>query len=88
MWPFLGPSTIHDTVGMGADGAISPWPYLVRWYVPYIVSAGRGAIEAINYRSLHLDQFEEADRYAMDLYGAVQDGYMQRRAAAQVELKK
>jgi len=32
-----------------------------------------------------LNLFEEADRYAIDLYGAVQDGYMQRRAS---QLKK
>jgi len=38
-------------------------------------------IEAVNYRSLHLNLFEDVDRYAIDLYGAVQDGYMQRRAA-------
>jgi phospholipid-binding lipoprotein MlaA len=88
MWPFLGPSTIRDTVGMAADGAMSPWPYFVPWYVPYVVAGGRGAIEAVNYRSLHLDQFEEADRYAIDLYGAVQDGYMEQRAAAQARLKK
>ena len=81
--PFLGPSTIRDTIGMAADGAMAPWPYFVAWYVPYCVEAGRGAVEAVNYRSLHLDEFEEADRYAIDLYGAVQDGYMQRRAAAQ-----
>jgi len=86
VWPFLGPSTVRDTVGMAADGAMSPWPYFVPWYVPYAVAGGRGAIEAVNYRSLHLDQFEEVDRYAIDLYGAVQDGYLERRAAAQEEI--
>ena len=44
VWPFLGPSTIRDAIGMAAD------------------------------------QFEEADRYAIDVYGAVQDGYLERRA--------
>lgn len=88
VWPFLGPSTIRDTVGMAADGAMSPWPYFAPWYVPYAVGAGRGAIEAVNYRSLHLDQFEEVDRYTIDLYGAVQDGYMERRAAAQAEIRQ
>ena len=29
--------------------------------------------------SLHMNQFEEADRYAVDLYGAVQDAYLQTR---------
>jgi ABC-type transporter lipoprotein component MlaA len=38
-------------------------------------------MEAVNYRSLHLNLFEDVDRYAVDLYGAVQDGYLQRRAA-------
>jgi len=73
---------------MAADGAMSPWPYFVPWYVSYGVSAGQGAIQAVNYRSLHLEEFEEADRYAIDLYGAVQDGYLERRAAAQGEIGK
>jgi hypothetical protein len=38
-------------------------------------------MEAINYRSLHLNLFDDVDRYAVDLYGAVQDGFLQRRAA-------
>ena len=67
---------------------MSPWAYFVPWYVSYAVAGGRGAIDAVNYRSLHIDQFEEVDRYAIDLYGAVQDGYMERRAAAQAEIRK
>ena len=42
-------------------------------------------INGVNFRSLHPNQFEEADRYAVDLYGAVQDAYMQTRTA---ELKR
>jgi len=67
---------------------MSPWPYFVPSYVSYAVSGGQGAVEAVNYRSLHLDQFEEADRYAIDLYGAVQDAYLERRAAEQDEIKR
>jgi ABC-type transporter lipoprotein component MlaA len=44
------------------------------------VASGQGAIEAVNYRSLNLNQFEQADRYAIDLYGSVQDAYLQTRA--------
>ena len=80
MWPFLGPSTIGDTVGMVADGAMDPLNYLVPTWITVTVSASQRAVEAINYRSLHLNQFEEADRYAIDLYGAVQDAYLQTRA--------
>ncbi|MGO9267260.1 MAG: VacJ family lipoprotein [Candidatus Binataceae bacterium] len=78
--PFLGPSTIRDTVGYAADEAMWPLPYFVPWYISLPTDAGKGVVEAVNFRSLHLDLFEQVDRYAVDLYGAVQDGYLQRRA--------
>ena len=86
MWPVLGPSTVRDTVGIAADGAMWPLPYFVPWYIWLPADSGKMAIEAVNYRSLHLDMFEDVDRYAIDLYGAVQDGYMQRRAASLKEI--
>jgi phospholipid-binding lipoprotein MlaA len=79
--PALGPMTIRDGVGWAGDSAMWPLPYLVPWYVSIPTDAGKGVIEAVNYRSLHLDLFEDVDRYAVDLYGAVQDGYLQKRAA-------
>jgi len=79
MLPFFGPSTIGDTVGLVADGAMDPISYFVPWWVAISVASGRRVAEAVNYRSLHLNQFEEADRYAIDLYGAVQDAYLQTR---------
>jgi len=86
MLPFLGPSTIGDAVGIAADGAMDPISYFVPIYVSIAVGAGRRTIEAVNYRSLHMDQFEQADRYAIDLYGAVQDAYLQTRAHKVKEL--
>jgi phospholipid-binding lipoprotein MlaA len=88
VWPFLGPSTVRDTVGLAADSAMWPLPYFVPWYVSLPTSSGKAVVEAVNYRSLHLNLFEDVDRYAIDLYGAVQDGYMQRRAAAQRDIKQ
>jgi phospholipid-binding lipoprotein MlaA len=79
MLPFMGPSTIGDTVGLVADGAMNPISYFVPWWVSITVATGSGAVQAVNYRSLHLNMFEEADRYAIDLYGAVQDAYLQTR---------
>jgi phospholipid-binding lipoprotein MlaA len=79
MLPFFGPSTIGDTVGMVADGAMNPMNYLLPTWLTVTVAAGQRAVEAVNYRSLHMNQFEEADRYAVDLYGAVQDAYLQTR---------
>jgi phospholipid-binding lipoprotein MlaA len=80
MLPFFGPSTIGDTVGLVADGAMDPMSYLVPWWITLSVDTGTRVMEAVNYRSLHMNQFEEADRYAVDLYGAVQDAYLQTRA--------
>lgn len=92
MLPFFGPSTVTDTVGMVVDAAMNPLTYLtymadVPWYVPTAIGAGMRLGSAVNYRSLHLDQFEEADRYAVDLYGAVQDAYLQTREHKVKELK-
>jgi len=86
VWPFFGPSTVRDTVGLVADNAMWPLPYFVPWYVWLPTDSGKAVLEAVNYRSLHLNLFEEVDRYAIDLYGAVQDGYMQRRAARLKEI--
>ena len=79
MLPFFGPSTIGDTVGLVADGAMNPMDYLLPTWITLVVNTGQRAAEAVNYRSLHMNQFEEADRYAVDLYGAVQDAYLQTR---------
>jgi len=79
MLPFFGPSTVGDTIGLVADGAMNPMDYLLPTWITITVSAGQRAAEAVNYRSLHMNQFEEADRYAIDLYGAVQDAYLQTR---------
>jgi phospholipid-binding lipoprotein MlaA len=79
MLPFFGPSTVGDTIGLVADGAMNPMDYLLPTWITIVVSTGQRAGEAVNYRSLHMNQFEEADRYAVDLYGAVQDAYLQTR---------
>jgi phospholipid-binding lipoprotein MlaA len=79
--PFIGPGTLRDTFGFAADSAMWPLPYFVPWYVSSPTDGGKAVMEAVNYRSLHLDFFEQVDRYAVDLYGAVQDGCLQRRAS-------
>lgn len=77
--PFYGPSSIRDAVGRAADGAMNPMSYTLPWYISFPAQAGASVASAVNYRSLNLQLFEDVDRYAVDLYGAVQDGYIQRR---------
>jgi len=79
MLPFFGPSTVRDTVGLVADGAMNPMAYFLSTVELIAVRGGMAIGNGINYRSLNLDLFEDVNRYTVDLYGAVQDGYLQRR---------
>ena len=80
MLPFYGPSTIRDTVGLVADSAMNPMNYFLSTIQLLAVRGGTTIVGAVNYRSLNPELFEDVDRYSVDLYGAVQDGYLQRRA--------
>src|SRR5580700_8234989 len=75
--PLLGPSTVRDALGGFADGAMNPVNYVVSGAPLYEGSAK--AFSAVNTRSQNLDRFDDVDRYSIDLYGAVQDAYLQRR---------
>ena len=78
--PFFGPSTVRDALGFGVDGAMQPMSYLLPTY-PELITARAGWVVggALNARSLNLELFESVDRFSLDLYGAVQDGYLQQR---------
>ena len=78
--PFFGPSTVRDAVGFGVDGAMQPMNYFLPTF-PELVAARGGWVvgSTINARSLNLELFESVDRISLDLYSAVQDGYLQSR---------
>jgi phospholipid-binding lipoprotein MlaA len=75
--PLLGPSTVRDALGGFADGAMNPLNYVVGGAPLY--EAAAKAVSAVNTRSEKLDTFDDVDRYSIDLYGAIQDEYLQRR---------
>ncbi len=83
--PFYGPSSIRDALGRAVDGSMNPMSYTLAWYISLPVQAGATTLSAVNYRSLNLQLFEDVDRYAVDLYGAVQDGYIQSRKKREAE---
>jgi phospholipid-binding lipoprotein MlaA len=76
--PFLPPLTIRDGIGYAIDSAMTPYIYFIPWYA----NLGGTATNAINERSLNLDRFERVAESTVDLYGAVRNAYLQRRAAA------
>jgi phospholipid-binding lipoprotein MlaA len=80
--PFLGPSTVRDVTGAAVDGALNPMNYLLSTWKVIAIKGGTTVVSAVNYRSMNLGLFENVERSAVDLYGAVQDGYVQRREKA------
>jgi phospholipid-binding lipoprotein MlaA len=76
--PFLPPATVRDGIGYLFDGAMFPPSYFIPWWGTI---AGTFT-ETVNERSLNLDRFERVAESTVDLYGAVRNAYLQRRAAA------
>ena len=76
--PFLPPLTVRDGIGYVFDGAMTPYIYFIPWYATL---AGT-ATNTVNERSLNLDRYERVAETTVDLYSAVRNAYLQRRAAA------
>ena len=78
VWPFLGPSSPRDTVGLVADSFLKPTSYVgSEWSSPERV--GLYAHERVNYTSFHLGDYEAVKQSAIDPYVAIRDGYVQYR---------
>lgn len=75
MLPLLGPSTPRDTVGLAADYAMSPWPYVHPWWttVPLFV------LKTVNLRASLLPADALVDN-SFDPYVFIRDAYTQERA--------
>jgi phospholipid-binding lipoprotein MlaA len=78
MLPLLGPSTVRDAVGKVVDGAMNPVAYTAPSSAILYEMAARW-VEAVNARSENLNMFDDVDLYSVDLYGAIQDAYLERR---------
>jgi phospholipid-binding lipoprotein MlaA len=76
--PFLPPLTVRDGFGYVLDTAMTPYIYFLPWWG----NMAGTATNTVNERSLNLDRFERVAESTIDLYGAVRNGYLQRRAAA------
>ena len=74
-WPLLGPSCGRDTLALPLNMVLNPLTFL----------PGAGIIQKINYTSLHIGEYEDLKRNALDPYVAIRDAYNQHR---RYELKK
>lgn len=80
--PFLPVTTVRDGFGSLVDQALNPLNYVFPIVVGVNgVTAGIYATDTLNERSLNLDKFQNVEDTVIDLYGAVQNAYLQRRAA-------
>ncbi len=75
VWPFFGPSSPRDTVGMVGDFFSYPISYLDPWYV---WTAVRG-YQAINDTSLQIGDYEAIKDAALDPYISIRNAYIQYR---------
>ena len=75
VWPFIGPSSLRDTVGTVGDGFLSP----VNYIRPAKDAFAINAYEHFNDTSLHIGDYEGLKESAIDPYTAVKDAYVQHR---------
>jgi len=73
--PFLGPSTLRDTVGMVGDRWISPLGFVEPWEV----SLGVTGYNILNNLSFRTGDYEALKEAALDPYEAFRNAYVQLR---------
>jgi phospholipid-binding lipoprotein MlaA len=82
VWPLLGPSSVRDTIGKGADSVLSFTGILSPVDLEVPVWAGLKTHEIVNDISLRIGNYERLKDAAIDPYIAIRDGYVQRRKKA------
>lgn len=76
VWPFLGPSSLRDSLGMGGDYFLDPINYVGGdFWVRPAITAG----EVVNKTSTRLGQYEDLKKNAVDPYTFLRDVYHQNR---------
>jgi len=88
VWPFLGPSTLRDSVGLAGDAAANPLTWIFGpwsiggdnnpWYWSYVI---KGA-DVFNNLPNTLETYDSVVKPAVDPYTAVKDAYIQHRRNA------
>ncbi len=77
-WPFLGPSSLRDTIGMVGDGYLDPVNYTLDDTIEIL---SLRAYYVINHTSLILGDYESLKEAALDPYVSLKDAYYQNRKA-------
>ena len=75
IWPFIGPSSLRDTAGKIGDIFLNPVSYIN----PIEDSIGITAYDKVNETSLHIGDYEDLKKSAIDPYVSIRDAYVQYR---------
>ena len=74
-WPFLGPSSARDTVGLVGDWAADPATWVRPWWAPWAIKGFRTANELEEI----LDLYDDVAKASIEPYTAVRDAFIQYR---------
>jgi phospholipid-binding lipoprotein MlaA len=75
VWPFIGPSSLRDTVGLAGDYFLDPVSYVN----PTEASFGIMAYDEVNETSLRIGDYEDLKKAAIDPYVSIRNAYIQYR---------
>jgi|YNPBryantNP2012_1023418.scaffolds.fasta_scaffold01293_8 Surface lipoprotein len=75
--PVFGPSSLRDGIGLVADIFTDPLTYYLNWET-HAVEQG---VSTVNHTSLHIGEYENIKKEALDPYIFIKEGWTQRRDA-------
>jgi phospholipid-binding lipoprotein MlaA len=75
IWPFLGPSTLRDTVGLVGDRFLNPVTYVS----PTTAAVGITGFRIVNETTFRIGDYESFKESALEPYVAFRDAYIQHR---------
>lgn len=75
VWPFIGPSSVRDSVGYAGDYFLDPVNYIQPFEYSLIVES----YSYVNNVSLRLGEYEDFKKDSLDTYTALKDAYYQYR---------
>ncbi|MFC1488865.1 VacJ family lipoprotein [Thermodesulfobacteriota bacterium] len=79
VWPFLGPSTLRDSVGKFGDSFLTPTVFLDEYWLEFWLSLGMNSTRVLNETSFRIGDYEAFKKSAIEPYEAMKDGYLQIR---------
>ena len=78
VWPFLGPSSVRDTIGFVGDVAMNPLTFVSLFVTPY-ASLGRPYDTFNDFALDEGELYESAKEASIDPYIGIQEAYVQNR---------